>query len=156
MRYCRGVDRLDRGLMLSAYHPGACDNHGSFVGPCEEFANWVIERHRGTILSCTHFLGNELIAFDGDVAHCESYVTAVHRLMIDGKLHDLMACGRYVDRFEERDGAWKIADRLVISDWDRLDPVERQWNGPLTQALVAGLRSREDASYQALKPKDFA
>jgi len=28
LRYCRGVDRLDAGLMLSAYHDGATDDHG--------------------------------------------------------------------------------------------------------------------------------
>lgn len=28
-RYCRGVDRLDRALLLSTYWPGAEDDHGS-------------------------------------------------------------------------------------------------------------------------------
>jgi len=33
LRYCRGVDRLDPELMLSAYHDGATDDHGIFSGP---------------------------------------------------------------------------------------------------------------------------
>src|SRR5690606_8703026 len=28
MRYCRGVDRLDRDLIASVYHPDAYDHHG--------------------------------------------------------------------------------------------------------------------------------
>jgi len=151
MRYCRGVDRLDRALILSAYHPGARDNHGSFDGPAEEFAEWVIERHTNNIVSCTHFVGNVLIQLDGDTAQCESYVIAFHRVPVNGVLQDLMGFGRYVDRFELRNGAWKIADRYVIFDKDRLEPVAGQWDGPLTQALIKGRRDGEDASYRAIK-----
>lgn len=32
MNYCRGVDRLDRELLLSCYHPDATDDHGIFMG----------------------------------------------------------------------------------------------------------------------------
>jgi hypothetical protein len=32
MRYSRGIDRLDRDMLLSAYHPDAIDDHGMFVG----------------------------------------------------------------------------------------------------------------------------
>ena len=28
-RYCRGMDRFDRALVLSAYHPDAIDDHGA-------------------------------------------------------------------------------------------------------------------------------
>src|SRR5687768_7203639 len=50
MRYCRGVDRLDRDLILSAYHPGARDNHGSFDGPVEDFVDWVFENHLNQVI----------------------------------------------------------------------------------------------------------
>lgn len=148
MRYCRGVDRLDRDMMLSAYHPGARDNHGSFDGPVEDFVEWVIQRHRDRILSCTHFVGNSLIKIEGATAYCESYVIAMHRLSNNGVLQDLTGVARYIDRFELRNGNWKIADRFVVSDKDRLDPVVSQWDGPLTQALLKGTRDREDVSYR--------
>ncbi len=32
LRYARGVDRFDRELIVSAFHPGAIDVHGKFVG----------------------------------------------------------------------------------------------------------------------------
>jgi len=148
MRYCRGVDRLDREMMLSAYHPGARDNHGSFDGPVEDFVEWVIQRHRDQIISCTHLVGNVFIKFEGDVAYCESYVIGMHRLAINGVLQDMTGAARYVDRFEVRDGNWKIADRFVVFDKDRLDPVVGQWNGPLTQELLKGTRDGQDASYR--------
>jgi hypothetical protein len=37
MRYCRGIDQMDRDLILSAYHPGARDNHGTFDEPVKAF-----------------------------------------------------------------------------------------------------------------------
>src|SRR5882757_7608724 len=89
MRATRGIDRLDKELMLSAYHPGARDNHGSFDGPVEEFVEWVLERHTDNIVSCTHFIGNELIKVEGDTAYCESYCIAFHRVRVDGALKDL-------------------------------------------------------------------
>lgn len=91
--------------------------------------------------------GNVFIKFEGDVAYCESYVIGSHRLTIDGVLQDMTGLARYVDRFEVRDGKWKIADRFVVFDKDRLEPVVGQWNGPLTQALLKGTRDRQDASY---------
>ena len=150
MRAARGIDRLDRELILSAYHPGARDSHGSFEGTAEDFADWVVQRHTGTVSVCNHLLGNILIRVEGDVAHCESYVLALHRVTADGVPHDLFAMGRYVDRFELRDGAWRIADRYVVFDKDRLDPVGRMWEGPLTQDLERGVRDRSDPSYRYL------
>jgi SnoaL-like domain len=38
MTYSRGIDRLDRELLLSVYHDDAIDDHGVFVGSPEEFA----------------------------------------------------------------------------------------------------------------------
>ena len=43
MRYCRGIDRLDREVLLSAYHPDAIDDHGStYVGGVEGFADALV------------------------------------------------------------------------------------------------------------------
>jgi hypothetical protein len=150
MRYCRGVDRLDRELILSAYHPGARDNHGSFDGPVEEFVDWVFGNHQGKVLSSVHHIGNVLMRIEGNVAHCESYVLTNHRRMIEGQLHDMLAHGRFIDRFEDRGTGWLTAERIVVFDWDRLEPVERQWGGPLTEQLLKAERSRSDPSYQTL------
>ena len=49
VRYCRGVDRLDSELILSAYHPDAIDDHGMFVGSPQEFANFFINFHSSNI-----------------------------------------------------------------------------------------------------------
>ena len=37
--YSRAIDRLDRDLLISVYHPDAIDDHGVFIGTREEFAD---------------------------------------------------------------------------------------------------------------------
>ena len=53
-RYCRGVDRFDRELILSAFHPDATDEHGKFVGNPREFVAWELEQHSKAHLSHQH------------------------------------------------------------------------------------------------------
>lgn len=152
-RYCRGVDRLDAELIRSAYHPGALDNHGSYNGDVDGFVEWVFANHQGKVLTCVHHIGNVLIAFESDtVAHCESYVFAYHRRLVDGQLYDLASHGRFNDRHEERGGEWRIVERQVVFDRDRFDPVVRTFDGPLTLELEKGRRDRDDASYRYLTP----
>src|SRR5882672_11478300 len=73
MRYSRGVDRLDRELLLSAYHPDAVDDHGMFAGGRDAFVDWVIDMHSSTHLSQQHCLFNHTCELEGDVAHAETY-----------------------------------------------------------------------------------
>ena len=42
-RYTRGVDRHDRALMLSAYHPDAFDEHGVAEGVAKTVSRRVLE-----------------------------------------------------------------------------------------------------------------
>lgn len=144
---CQGVDRLDRALILSCYHPDAIDDHGAYVGSPEGFADWVLDRHTGNIESCMHFLGNQFIEVKGDRARCESYVIAMYRFLKDGRPYDMLAPGRYLDQFEKRDGVWKIIHRHVIFEKDRLDPLVEKTVGPLTESLVVSRRDEADAFY---------
>lgn len=119
MNYSRGVDRLDRDLLLSCYHPGAIDDHGMFVGDREEFADWVVGMHGATHLSHQHCLLNHTCELDGDVAHTETYYMFVGMNREGTPLS--MSGGRYLDRFERRDGRWAIAARVCVRDWAPLD-----------------------------------
>ncbi len=73
----------------------------------------------------SHFTGNQLIEVTGDSAWAEHYAIATHRLPAsdDAPAKDLIAMVRYIDRMERRDGRWRIATRVVISDGERVDPV---------------------------------
>mgnify|MGYP001812009661 FL=1 len=151
LRYCRGIDRLDLDLVRQCYHPGARDHHGAFVGPVEDFLPWVAEQVT-RFESTTHFLGNVLVEFDDDnstVAWSEAYCVAFHRLAGDDQRppRDSIAGFRYVDRFERRDPAappgegWRIADRRVVVDWNRLDEIDAPGFSP---SYLLGRRGGDD------------
>lgn len=120
-RYARGVDRFDRELILSAFHPDAIDEHGKFVGTPEEFCDWALNMHQSAQLSHQHCLLNHSCEIDGDTAHAETYFmfTAMNR---KGKPLTFGG-GRYIDRLEKRDGEWRIAARVTLRDWSNLEHV---------------------------------
>lgn len=161
MRYSRGVDRLDRELILSAYHPDAIDDHGMFVGNREEFAAWVIGMHGSTHISHQHCLFNHSCELQGPVAHTETYYMFAGMNRTGPPL--VVSGGRYIDRFEKRDGIWAIADRLCIRDWapvpETPDPEDPSTLTAIRSALPPAIldfmrtgplsrRDREDPSYQ--------
>lgn len=119
MTYSRAIDRLDRELLISVYHPDAIDDHGVFIGGPEEFADWAIAMHTATHLSHQHCVLNFTCDLDGDTAHTESYYMFLGMNRAGAPLG--VAGGRYLDRLEKRDGRWAIAARVCVRDWAPLD-----------------------------------
>lgn len=148
VRYCRGVDRMDRDLLLSAYHSDAIDDHGFFVGGPEDFWTWVNTYHVKAQSTHQHIITNHYCDLDGDIAHCETYWLFA-ALDPDGKNLSIGG-GRYIDRMEKRDGEWRIAARKCVADWGG-QPVDTQLS-PEARAMLAQsgtvARDRTDSSYE--------
>lgn len=121
--YMRGLDRLDGELLEAQFWPGARCEYGVFSGNPKDFAAFCMtmltEHERNH-----HMLGQHLIDFTGpDAAYGEVYYQAYHRIFDEaGQPRDLFIAGRYVDRYERRQGVWKIAYRSELVDWVRDDP----------------------------------
>lgn len=148
MTYCRAVDRLDRELLLSVYHADAVDDHGVFVGDREAFADWVIAFHSRAQRTTQHVITNHVCELDGDVAHAETYYMLA--AMNVGGAPLTLSGGRYIDRFERRQGRWAIALRKVVSDWWG-DPGEASLSLEARAVLNGGVhssRDRSDTSYE--------
>jgi ketosteroid isomerase-like protein len=159
VRYCRGVDRSDPDLVLASFHDDAIDNHFGVVLPFREAIGTLKAARSGSAPSKTrsmHNICNVLVDVDGDVARCETYVTVIVRIPHEGKEIDWTHAGRYVDRFERRNGEWRIAYRTVVYDLERFDEVMPPPAG-LSQTryldnAVRGQRGTGDFSYQILNP----
>jgi ketosteroid isomerase-like protein len=143
LRYCRGVDRGDDAMIASAYHDDGIDDHGFWKGLGSDFApfiNDVLTKYRSTM----HMINNVLIELDGDTAYVESYVESVHEV---GDRYDTVH-GRYLDRFERRNGQWKIAHRVVVRDLHRSDPVSPLYSAEEFGLRQPGMRGRSDPLYR--------
>ncbi len=146
-RYSRGVDRLDADMLRSAYWPDAVDQHLEFTGNAEEFIAWAFPIMR-SMDQTMHMIGNILMTIRGDSADVESYFYGYHRITLDGGKVDVIGAGRYIDRFEKRDDEWRVAERLVLTDWFRQYPDSADWSaGMLGQRVDFGGRHPEDSSY---------
>ena len=137
--YSRGVDRLDRELLLSVFHPDALDDHGVFIGNREEFADWAIANHTATHLSHQHCILTHSCDLDGDTAHTETYYMFVAMNRVGVPMAS--SGGRYIDRFERRDGRWAIAVRLCIRDWAPLAEI----SAPLDQSKMTVVQNQPEA-----------
>ena len=147
-RYARGVDRLDEDLLRTAYWPDAVDNHLMFKGSIDEFITWAFPLMRAMDRN-QHIIGNILITLDGSKAAVESYFYGIQRVKVSGVARDTVASGRYLDRFERRRDEWRIAERIVVTDWFREYADSADWtNGPFGVADAArGAPFPEDQSY---------
>lgn len=147
LRYTRGIDRFDKELAMSAYHPDAIDHHRALAGLPEEFWNQAHTYHSGAQLAHHHSISNHSIEIDGDTAHGETY-WMFEAVNVDGPV--TLHGGRYIDRFEKREGQWKIAARACIIEWHgKLDEV--QLDPAFAAAMAApgvGRRDRLDRSYE--------
>ena len=78
-RFCRGIDRFDRDLFLSAFHPDAEVAAGDFVGGPADLYEWAPTMHAQAQIATQHNLLNNTCDVDGEIAHSETYYLFVGR-----------------------------------------------------------------------------
>jgi hypothetical protein len=161
IRFSRGMDRFDRELFLSAFHPEAIIAAGEFVGGPVELYDWARDLHEQGQSATHHNLLNHSCDLDGDIAHSETYYLFVGRNRAGrnraGHDHDerdhagtnWMAGGRYIDRLERRDGLWRIVLRTNAIEWSGIVPATAIPYAEVADIHLNGVpaRSREDLSY---------
>jgi hypothetical protein len=147
IRFSRGIDRFDRELFLSAFHSDAIIDAGEFVGGPEALCDWAFELHERGQSSTHHNLLNHSVEIAADVAHAETYYLFVGRNR-DGT--NWVAGGRYIDRLERRDGAWRIALRCNAVEWSGVIPATAVpfEDVPDVHSNGAPSRSKSDPSYR--------
>jgi hypothetical protein len=129
-RWCRAVDRLDFDGIREIFHPDAIDSHGAYEGDIDGLIAWIKNRHKPIPFS-VHQISNLLIEFaTPDLALVETYIWSVQRYPPNAKASlaqlsggkegkpgvgiDMTGCSRYIDRFERRNGEWRISRRTVV------------------------------------------
>lgn len=158
--YAHAIDRCRWDMMAKVFHDDAHFGFGTVGGGWRDF----VEQARALIDPCLatqHQLGQTLIAFDGaDAADTETYFTAMHTIPAGypvpevfpdkGKIYSAVIAGRYVDRFEKRDGEWRILRRTGLYDWREFREVEGADVSDLP-AAARGYRDDRDPSTPVVK-----
>jgi hypothetical protein len=159
-RYNRALDRMDLELAHSCWWPDGTDDHAPlYVGPIGGFFDWVWPVHEKMVLT-RHVVTNTVFSPQNETTMAtESYWTATMRLPVEDAITDLQSGGRYIDRFDLRDGEWRFGHRQSIREWGRTDPAGATAGSPIAKLitpnnpdapLTPAMRDRSDYSYSAL------
>ncbi len=146
-RHARGCDRHDAELLSSTYHDDGVDEHGTAIHDGPDYADWANGVHAATSQNHLHNITTHVCEITGDEAHAESYVL-VTLLSPDAETTTVM-CGRYLDRLERRDGAWRVAvRRSTVELAFSADATLLQSRFFTGQHYIRGTRATNDLSYQ--------
>jgi hypothetical protein len=141
-RYSRGIDRCDIDTLSAVFWPDATADYGSGRQNAQDWARATVAALKA-MHRTQHAISNLLIDVDGDTARAETYCQAYHEIdrpLADGKdgRVEMVVGGRYLDRLERRGGAWRIAERTYVMDWNRNVPSTSQWD----EGIYVGLKRR--------------
>jgi uncharacterized protein (TIGR02246 family) len=145
-RYFRGVDRGDVKLVASVFHADAVEVRGrhelSGPGMAEAMVASVLEHMVGS----SHHVTSQTIELDRDTAGCETYCLGIHLQDRDGVTFRVKSASRYLDRFERRDGEWRVVQREVLLEMLHASPLDEEERFGRPQSR----RDRDDPSYRFL------
>jgi hypothetical protein len=164
----RGVDRADLSLTHALYWEDAVWAFGAEPVRARANMDETTREFAAKVLAATHHMfGNILIDLRGDHAHVESYCVAHHRTYptresnertigkewtdAQGKpdgVNELVIGFRYLDRFEKRNGEWRISLRRFVFDWSHAAPYSGLDRGGLWDGTpYRGVRKPDDQVY---------
>jgi hypothetical protein len=132
-------DQGDWETVATLFHPEATVSISWYAGSAAGFieSSKKMFGHAKPETSSKHWFGNDRLTLNGNRATLETDIEVRGRDYIENYLFDFTYEGRFFDRFEKRDGAWKIAQWTCLYDKDRLDPVVP---GSVPEAFFDGLQ----------------
>jgi hypothetical protein len=168
--YCRAVDRLDVDLLRSLFHADGVEQRGGPPANAWDMAGPMIEALRTLFSTTFHTVTQTIIDVAGDHATSESYYNSVvvapggtesltqvfgadfvagaERSGVADRPHEIVSAGRYLSRYERRDGSWRFTSRLVVTEWNHCAVAGSRFVGGLLGGLNrTGARNRSDPLY---------
>ena len=130
LEYTRGLDRHDEALERAVFWPDAAISYGTSV-PYDELAPWANASHANSAAHQHHVTGLTLDV-DGETAHEEGYILYLvgyaretsrstragvptpGRVVAESTA--TLGTGRYVNRYERRDGDWRMIVHEYVND----------------------------------------
>jgi len=121
-RYAQGVDRRVFEQIESCYWADGSDNR--VEGSVADYIDWLREV-LPNVATSTHQYTNVLIDVDlpAGTARSEAYCfnASIFADPVANGAARLTTCLRYLDEWQQRDGEWRILNRVVVRDWAHQD-----------------------------------
>ncbi len=146
--YPRGLDRLDRELLLSMAHESATvDFPPLFSGSWADYVGFLMKAHTSMLYN-RHSMSNILVALKDEGAVSETSATA-HLIVKrdDGDIEERSVHTRYLDRWRCDGGRWSLAHRRTIRDYRQIRILTAAELAATTEYANAGAIGRQDPSY---------
>ena len=130
IRYARGLDRRDFGLVASCFISDAFAEYGDNKNTGLEDIVSRLRRSVSRFQSSTHFMGDQSVELRDDTTEVQTYAIDYLLYTVDGSLFQSVGGLRYLDTMVRGDGLWKISRRVMYTDWRRNSPVDASVPGP--------------------------
>jgi hypothetical protein len=146
--YCRGLDRMDRALTRSVWHPdGLADYPPHYRGGADGFVDWVWTSHE-QLLGHVHHITNILIELTGPAAAVSEAQALILLRAPTAGAHPAtsLLSVRYLDRWSYRDDRWALGERRLVTDaTEHVATIDHPWT-----ADRDARRGPDDPSYALL------
>ena len=150
--YCRSIDRGDATALAHIFHDDSTVLCGIFEGRGPQFATEICRIVQAVFDRTLHSITEQSIEVTGETATGETRIVAISTLWDDEGQSEIVSGGRYLDRFERRDGVWKFAEHKVVSEWSHIDRIasapDRQLDGRWDGGAPFGLDDPVDFRLQ--------
>jgi len=147
--YSRAVDRGDLETLRGLYHHDAEDSHGSFSSGSVDTFLRTLAQARPHVRSMQHHITTTNFAINGHIAEGEIYSIATHSFAASDGETEVVVGGRYLDKYEKRDGTWKFTTRCIVTDWAHVnDPSTVDVSHPITRDTPQGSPGSDDPSHE--------
>jgi len=115
--YARGADRQDHALWTSLMTEDCVLEGPGFTLAGREAILASLDHLASTYVTCQHRVHNQTASISGDEAVGETYCTADHVYLEDGRKKLLSWQIRYQDQWRREGGAWRFSRRTLVLDW---------------------------------------
>jgi hypothetical protein len=148
-RYPRGLDRLDKAILLSIGHADATVEFSTlFKGTWVAYVEWLMHAHESMLFN-NHRITNTLIEVELERAVSETSSTAT--LIVarsDGDIESRLVHSRYLDQWRHESGRWWLIRRLTVRDYRSVTVMTAKELEKNVQFTNAGVLKDSDPSYE--------
>jgi len=146
MRYARGIDRNDGDLVEDTFWPEALVDHGHSAFRGEGIGKFFADVSKHSTTNQVHFIMNLVIDLHGDEAVSEAQALYVAETERNHEPYLVNRAVRYIDRWERREGTWRVFHRTVAENWNKIDPIVERF--PPHPGIIKTRPDRTDPSYK--------